>query len=89
MRGVDLFDPAFFGISPREAQAMDPQQRLVLETVWEALERAGQRPTELNESPTGVYLGCMSSDYAASQGQGLGLDLARRLRRDRRRRKRD
>ncbi|WP_455754812.1 type I polyketide synthase, partial [Streptomyces prasinus] len=65
LEDIEGFDAEFFGISPREAQAMDPQQRIVLETVWEALERAGIRPGTLNESRTGVYLGTMGSDYDA------------------------
>ncbi|MET9500024.1 type I polyketide synthase, partial [Streptomyces sp. NPDC006552] len=68
---VEGFDPAFFGISPREAVSMDPQQRLVLETSWEALERAGVRPESLGGSNTGVYLGAMTSDYGH---QGHDLD---------------
>ncbi|MGK4000975.1 SDR family NAD(P)-dependent oxidoreductase [Sorangium sp. So ce1036] len=71
LRGIDLFDAGFFGVSPREAQSMDPQQRLVLETAWEALERAGVRPASLSESATGVYLGSMGSDYSALQGGNL------------------
>ncbi|HET8933663.1 MAG TPA: type I polyketide synthase, partial [Polyangiales bacterium] len=68
VHGVDLFDAEFFGSPAREVKAMDPQQRLVLETAWEALERAGIRPSSLNESATGVYVGCLGSDYAAAQG---------------------
>ncbi|HEU5469529.1 MAG TPA: beta-ketoacyl synthase N-terminal-like domain-containing protein, partial [Actinophytocola sp.] len=68
---VEGFDAAFFGISQRETVSMDPQQRVVLETAWEALERAGIRPAGLSESRTGVYLGAMSSDYGE---QGRQLD---------------
>ncbi|CDR05022.1 Beta-ketoacyl synthase [Streptomyces iranensis] len=57
------FDAEFFGISPREALAMDPQQRLLLETSWEAMEAAGINPSELSESPVGVFIGANGQDY--------------------------
>ncbi|MEA5367271.1 SDR family NAD(P)-dependent oxidoreductase [Amycolatopsis sp., V23-08] len=57
------FDAGFFGISPREALAMDPQQRLVLETAWEALERAGIDAGTLSGSPTGVFVGAEPQEY--------------------------
>lgn len=65
--GIDLFDADFFDISPREVHAMDPQQRMLLEVTWEALERANQNPEGLYGSPTGVFMGLGTFDYAASQ----------------------
>jgi acyl transferase domain-containing protein len=67
LRDAGDFDPEFFRMSEEEARYTDPQQRILLETCWEALERAGIDPSGLKGSPTGVYAGIMFHDYALAQ----------------------
>jgi long-subunit acyl-CoA synthetase (AMP-forming)/3-oxoacyl-(acyl-carrier-protein) synthase len=61
---LDKFDARFFRIAPKEARGMDPQHRLFLETVWAALEDAGQRPSQLAGRDVGVFAGLATCDYA-------------------------
>lgn len=75
LESIAQFDPQFFGISPREAMLMDPQQRLLLEVTWEALETANVVPETLKNSRTGIYVGCMTQDYAMLSCQPEQVDV--------------
>ncbi|MEV8307265.1 beta-ketoacyl synthase N-terminal-like domain-containing protein [Streptomyces flavidovirens] len=61
---IARFDADFFGISQREARLLDPQQRMLLETSWEALERAGVAVCRADRLDVGIYLGMMTSEYS-------------------------
>lgn len=62
---IASFDAASFGIGPAEALRMDPQQRLLLEVSRHALEHAAIAPQSLYGTPTGVFFGVSSGDYAS------------------------
>ncbi|GAX60238.1 polyketide synthase module and related protein [Candidatus Scalindua japonica] len=72
---VDKFDPMFFGISPKEAELMDPQQRLFMECVWETIENAGYKASDLSGTKTGLFVGVSNNDYHELLAQGnVGIE---------------
>ncbi len=58
---VDAFDHPFFNLSKRESELMNPEQRLILQLACQAIEHAGYRLQQFQNSPTAVYLGGGSS----------------------------
>ncbi|VXD25132.1 amino acid adenylation domain-containing protein [Planktothrix paucivesiculata] len=66
---VDKFDASFFGLSPREAELIDPRQRLLLQTVWEAIEDSGHKPSDFAAQEMGVFIGATGADYWELQQQ--------------------
>ena len=59
------FDAGFFGLDDGKATAIDPQHRLLMETSWEAIERAGIDPAAIAGTSTGVYLGISHDDHTS------------------------
>ena len=73
---INSFDISFFGISPREARKLDPSQYVLLETCWEAFERAGYTVEQLRGSQTGVFIGVSNILAHHSLNPGAIRDLA-------------
>jgi acyl transferase domain-containing protein len=59
---TEWFDGHFFGYTPKESEYMDPQQRVFLETAWTALEHAGYRPQNQEET-IGIFGGSSVNKY--------------------------
>jgi acyl transferase domain-containing protein len=72
---ITEFDAAFFEISLPEAVTMDPQQRLVLESAWEAFERAGIDPLSVQGSDTAVFIGAGASAEYGSVNGPVNIDI--------------
>lgn len=64
MKEVDKFDTEFFDISPREAYVLDPQQRMFMQTVWNTIEDAGYKMSDLWDTDTGLFVGVATNDYS-------------------------
>ncbi|MEU0530758.1 beta-ketoacyl synthase N-terminal-like domain-containing protein [Amycolatopsis tolypomycina] len=71
--GVETFDATAFGLGAREAETLEPHHRLLLECSWEALERAGYRPTDPGV-PVGLFAGCAFPDYLTRNLAGLAAE---------------
>ncbi|KAK7718985.1 Type I Iterative PKS [Diaporthe eres] len=69
--GIDLgnTDSSFWSMTKEEIEAMDPQQRLTLEVVYECLQSAGQKPSELRGRKVGVYVGSFEGDWMELDGR--------------------
>lgn len=62
-------DSSFWSMTKQEIEAMDPQQRLTLEVVYECLQSAGQKPSELRGRKVGVYVGTFEGDWMELDGR--------------------
>jgi len=66
LNNIDLrnADSSFWSMTKKELEAMDPQQRLMLEVVYETLQNAGQKPSELRGRNIGIWVGSFGGDRA-------------------------
>ncbi|PSC67706.1 polyketide synthase [Micractinium conductrix] len=74
------FDGALFRLSRPESQGLDPQSRKLLEGTWMAVQDATPAITANTLATTGVFVGCVWSEYMALQdGQRLQHTVATRI----------
>lgn len=62
-------DASFWSATKSEIEPMDPQQRLALEVTYEALQNAGQKPSDLKDKRIGVFVGSFEGDYLELDGR--------------------
>jgi acyl transferase domain-containing protein/acyl carrier protein len=60
------FDADFFGMPANEVPGVDPQQLNFLQTVWQALEDAGIKPSSLQGESVGVFVGVSLVEHTSS-----------------------
>ena len=57
LKDISKFDASFFNFSEGEATQCAPDIRIMLEVAWETIVDAGYNPKDLENTPTGVYIG--------------------------------
>lgn len=71
--------PVVRRLSAAEAQGMDPQNRVLLEQAALALGDAAPATGPLQDTPTGVYIGCMYQVFDSTKGNLPPSALSRHL----------
>lgn len=75
IENIRNFDADFFDICPREARFMSPNVRILLETTYHALEHANLALDTIENSNTGVFIGCERNEYVqVLANQGLDIN---------------
>lgn len=64
---IELFDEGIFRLSKNEAVGMDPQCRQLLQQTWETLDDGGVMQAPSLWAYTGVYVGCVWTEYQVLQ----------------------
>jgi amino acid adenylation domain-containing protein len=63
LNNIEYFDADFFNFTPKEAHLSDPQHRLLIESAWNALEKAGYIPNPDDNYKIGIYVSMNDSTY--------------------------
>ena len=63
---TEQFDASAFRLAAGEAVSLDPQARILLEQTGQAFAQAGQAFARAWDAATGVYVGCMYTEYLDS-----------------------
>ncbi|KAM7190948.1 lovastatin nonaketide synthase [Rhypophila sp. PSN 637] len=71
---VGAFDGNFWSLTAAQIEQADPQQRILLETVYEAVENAGERRDIHKGKRVGVYVGIFAEDWIEMHSKDTATD---------------